>query len=297
MPSFSSQGPVPSRRIKEYTVAGGLTLTADVWGDESMPPVLLLHGGGQTRNAWGGTAEALARAGFYAVSLDMRGHGDSDWHEEGDYSIEGYAGDLGEIVGQLDDPPLVVGASLGGLAALLLEGELEPGVVKAIVFVDITPRMENEGVERILEFMSAYPEGFESIEQAADAVAEFIPHRPRPSDHAGLAKNLRLGEDGRYRWHWDPRFITGRIERKTERAQEEFARRLARAARAIKIPALLVRGRMSDIVSEKGAREFLNMVPHAEYIDVADAAHMVASDKNDIFTEAVSEFLLRTEKG
>ena len=277
---------------RDYPAAHGLSLRADTWGKPSDPPVIFMHGGGQTRHAWGNTAREVAENGFFSISLDLRGHGDSDWHDDGDYSIDAYADDLKEVVSAFDTAPVLVGASLGGLTALIAEGERHPGLARAVVFVDITPRMEKDGVDRIMRFMSASPDGFETVGDAADAVAEFLPHRPRPSDHSGLRKNLRRGPDGRYHWHWDPGFLTSRLDRPRDRTLEvEWQERLDNAARSLALPCMLVRGRMSDIVSEQGAREFCELVPHAEFVDVADAAHMVAGDKNDAFSAAVCSFL------
>jgi pimeloyl-ACP methyl ester carboxylesterase len=181
----------------EYDTRQGLTIRGDGWGDPTHPHVFLAHGGGQTRHSWGGTAEALADRGWYAVAYDQRGHGDSDWSDPGDYDIVRYGEDLADIVATCDEPPVVVGASLGGLAGLLVEGNLAPGSLAALVLVDITPRQEAVGVERILEFMTAQAiEGFGSLEEVADAIAAYQPHRQRPANVDGLRKNLRLGEDG-----------------------------------------------------------------------------------------------------
>ncbi|MFN2378133.1 MAG: alpha/beta fold hydrolase [Candidatus Binatia bacterium] len=267
--------------------ADGLALVADAYGDPSSPPVLLLHGGGQTRHAWGGTAGRLAEAGFYAVTLDLRGHGESSWADDGEYGIDKFAADIHAVAGALPSRPALVGASLGGISSLICEHE-HP-VATALVLVDITPRMDPEGVQRIVGFMNAFPEGFARIEDAADAIAAYLPHRPRPSDTSGLAKNLRLGEDGRWRWHWDPRFLSG----PPRSSHEHYPDRMNAAARSLAVPALLVRGRMSEIVSEEGVREFLEMVPHAEYVDVEGASHMVAGDRNDPFCDAVIDFLSR----
>jgi pimeloyl-ACP methyl ester carboxylesterase len=270
-----------------FRVADGFTLAADAFGDPAAAPVVLLHGGGQTRHAWGGTAAALAAEGWYAIALDMRGHGESERAPDGDYSIEAFARDLTSVAGTLRQPPVAVGASLGGLASLLAAGESSHPVVSAVVLVDIAPRMEAAGVERIVGFMRAHPEGFASLEEAADVVAAFTPHRPRPRDLNGLRKNLRLGSDGRWRWHWDERMMSGDRPPNAIHA----AARLEAAARALRVPALLVRGRMSDVVSEEGARAFLALVPHARYADVSGAGHMVAGDRNDPFTDAVLGFL------
>jgi pimeloyl-ACP methyl ester carboxylesterase len=145
-------------------------------------------------------------------------------------------------------------------------------------------------VQRIVAFMKHRPEGFGSLEEAADSIAAYRQHRARPSDLAGLAKNLRRGEDGRWRWHWDPRFLSEERRARTSLTPD----RLLGAARGLRVPTLLVRGRISDVVSPEGAAEFQAAVPHARYADVSGAGHMVAGDRNDLFTDAVLEFL-RTE--
>jgi pimeloyl-ACP methyl ester carboxylesterase len=271
---------------------GPLRLAGDAYGDPSAPPVLLLHGGGQTRHAWGGTAAALAAQGRHAVSIDLRGHGDSGWDPDADYSVDAFARDLAAVARQLKAKPAVVGASLGGLAALIAQGEHAEPPASAVVLVDIAPRVDPAGVERIIAFMTAHPDGFATLEEAADAVAGYVPHRPRPRDLNGLRKNLRRRPDGRYRWHWDPRFMRG--DRRPGATQNP--ERLEAAARAIRVPTLLVRGRQSDVVSEAGARAFLDLVPHARYADVSGAGHMVAGDQNDPFTVAVVAFLAEVDR-
>ena len=130
-------------------------------------------------------------------------------------------------------------------------------------------------------------EGFGSLEEVADAIAAYNPHRPRPTDLTGLRKNLRE-RDGRYYWHWDPRFRSGHCDVRQRQA------RLESCARNLSLPTLLVRGGLSDILSEEGAQSFLALCPHSEYVNVSGAAHMVAGDRNDIFSGAVIEFLSRT---
>ena len=275
--------------VARWELAGrdGLALHADAWGDPSAPPVLLLHGGGQTRHAWGGTAAALAREGWYAVALDLRGHGDSGWDARGDYSVDAFVADLRAVVAQLTGPPVLVGASLGGITALLAEAESERSISRALVLVDIAVRIEPEGAMRIISFMQARPEGFASLDEAADAVAAYLPHRERPSDLSGLAKNLRRGDDGRWRWHWDPLFLQpGHGPRPGQEGD-----RMEAAARRLRVPTLLVRGRLSDLLSEQGARHFLELAPKARFVDVRGAGHMVAGDRNDRFTDAVLAFL------
>jgi len=272
----------------------GNRLVADVAGDAHAPPVVLLHGGGQTRHSWGTTLDVLAARGWRAYSVDLRGHGDSEWAADGDYTLDAFAGDVLAVAAELDQPPALVGASLGGLAALAAVGEhADEDVASALVLVDVAPRTEAEGRNRIGAFMIEHmADGFASLEEVADAVHRYNPHRPRPADLSGLRKNVRQRKDGRWYWHWDPAFISGRLGAGDEtRSSVVNPDRLQAAARALKLPALLVRGRISDLLSEDGAREFLELVPHAQLVDVAGAGHMVAGDRNDIFNEAVVTFL------
>ncbi len=264
----------------------GTKIAADAYGDRSRQPVLFSHGGGQTRGAWGSTAKQIAERGFYAVTIDLPGHGESEWVPDGDYSVHSLGADLRKVAEQVGGAPISIGASLGGLSSLIAEGESGGGVFSGLVLVDVAPRLEHDGVQRVWEFMTARPDGFSSIDEAADAVAAYLPHRPRPKDLSGLTRNLRLNESGRFVWHWDRRLLEASPE-------EHFAdmRRCEEAARRLTLPTMIVRGRMSDVLSVDGVKAFLELTPHARYVDVSRAGHMVAGDQNDAFTEAVLEFL------
>ena len=279
-----------------FTGADGNALKADVFGGQGRP-VLLLHGGGQTRHAWQKTAERIARGGMTACALDQRGHGDSDWSPEGAYRFFDFAADVRAVAERLRGgagSPVAIGASLGGIASLLAYGaahaEGTPPLFAALVLVDITPRVDLSGVQKIQGFMREHAvEGFATLQEAADVVAAYLPHRPRPRSHEGLKKNLRLHADGRWRWHWDPRFLDGPHPVSGDRTEVERA--LVAAARSLSIPTLLVRGASSELVHETHVREFLSLVPHAAYADVSGARHMVAGDRNDQFSNEIQGFL------
>jgi pimeloyl-ACP methyl ester carboxylesterase len=279
--------------VMRLTGAGGISLAADAYGQPGSPPVLLFHGGGQTRHSWHTTARTLGARGWRALSVDLRGHGESDWPDDGDYGLDAFAGDVLGIISEMDRPPALVGASLGGVATLVAVGESTKDLASALVLVDIAHRIESEGSQRIGDFMRERMEdGFGSVEEAAAAVAAYNPHRPPPSNLSGLKRNLRRRPDGRWVWHWDPRFLSGQGGSIDEtRVSLLPPERLEAAARAVRVPTLLVRGRMSDVLSPEGARQFLDLVPHAEFVDVAGAGHMVAGDRNDIFNEAIVQFL------
>ncbi|MFK8020354.1 MAG: alpha/beta fold hydrolase [Pseudomonadales bacterium] len=279
---------IPQQKL-EFEMPCGLKIKADAFGDADRPSVLLAHGGGQTRHSWGNTAKLIAAQGWYSIAYDHRGHGESDWAADANYDLQKFAEDQLHIAQSLPDKPVVVGASLGGLSAMLACGESKQMPYKAIILVDITPRMNQEGAKDIIGFMSErMDEGFESLDEAADIIANYT-KRPRRKNTDGLRKNLRLGDDGRYRWHWDPNFTRQRMFD----AKLGLPERMEKAAAQISEPILLVRGAKSNLVTEELAQEFLQAVPHAEFVDVENAHHMVAGDKNDIFSAAVIDFLKR----
>ncbi len=280
--------PVP---MHTWTGADGLTIAGDMWGPKSGRLVMLLHGGGQTRHAWKGAGETLAAAGYRAIAFDARGHGDSGWAERAeDYIADKMVEDLKAIIqAEGGDQPALVGASMGGGTSLLAVGEGRIDA-SALVLVDMAPKVEPEGVAKIQAFMNQKPEGFDSLEEVAEAIANYQPHRKRPRNLDGLAKNVRLGANGKYVWHWDPK---RRQARSNAHGIRDYRQQLSDAADNLKLPTLLVRGGLSDVLSEDGAQSFLKQCPHAEYVSVKDAAHMVAGDRNDIFAGSVVEFLKR----
>ncbi|MFT4047047.1 MAG: alpha/beta hydrolase [Solimonas sp.] len=278
--------PVQTRR---YAAPSGLSLAADVAGDPSAPAVVVLHGGGQTRHSWGGAMRELLRCGYHVINFDARGHGDSDWAPDADYSLAAMADDLRAVVATLPAPPALVGASMGGVTSLYAAGTSERPIASALVLVDIVPRVNQDGGAKIAEFMCSGVDGFASLEEAADAVSAYNPHRPRPKDLSGLMKNLRRRENGRLYWHWDPQFVAN--PRRMEPPQ--FTELLYGAASRVRVPTLLVRGTKSDIVTDEGIDEFRRFLPGLEVFEVAGAGHMVAGDRNDAFNQGVIGFLER----
>lgn len=278
-----------TERILNFTGATGLTLVATETGPATGQPVLLLHGGGQTRQAWAATALALAKRGYRAVALDMRGHGESDWAPDGYYHVDAFAADLRVVVNAIGGKPVLVGASLGGLSSMLACGEAPHAPLSALVLVDIVPWMEQRGGEQVVGFMRGTAGGFDTLEEAAEAIAGYLPHRKRPPTTAGLTKNLRRHADGRWYWHWDPNFIVP----KHDWDMDAINRRLTQAVQSIAAPLLLVRGTNSEIVSDAAAERFRALMPDAELIDIAGAHHMVSGDDNDAFLGALVQFIER----
>lgn len=248
----------------------------------------MLHGGGQNRFSWKSTGEILARRGFHVIALDARGHGDSDRASGGQYTVHALARDVSAVLEQIARPVVVVGASMGGLTGILAASQAGPQRVRGLVLVDVVPRYEHEGTARIRDFMTRHVHGFQTLEQAADAIAAYLPHRRRPSNLEGLKKNLRH-RDGRWHWHWDPAFVTSIRD-------EPFAdmEELERASQSLTVPILLIRGKLSDVVSPEGVEDFLAKVPHATFVELSDAGHTAAGDDNDAFSQTVVDFLSAT---
>jgi pimeloyl-ACP methyl ester carboxylesterase len=277
--------------VHDYASADGLNLVATRYGPAEGAPVLLLHGGGQSRGSWANSGQALAREGFRAIALDMRGHGDSEWSGDGRYTLDAFADDLRGVIATLDRPPVLVGASLGGLASLLAVGEVPEASAAAVVLVDIVPWMEKRGGEQVVGFMRGTSGGFDTIEDAAEAVSGYMPHRPRPERLDGLSRNLRKKADGRWYWHWDPNFVRPQGGWDMDTINE----RLSAAARAIRAPLMLLHGTNSEIVSAEGAARFRAMLPEAEVMPISGAHHMVVGDDNDAFLGAIVPFLRRVQ--
>jgi pimeloyl-ACP methyl ester carboxylesterase len=267
-----------------------LNLIGDEWNRgaesaEGRPTVLMLHGGGQNRYSWKNTGQILADDGFHVVALDSRGHGDSDRSPTGNYSVETLCTDILQVLYQIGRPVALIGASMGGLTGILAAHEAGPELVTKLVLVDVVPRFEKNGSARIRDFMFSGIDGFDSLEDAAEVVAAYLPHRTKPRSPEGLKKNLRL-RDGRWYWHWDPAFLT-------KPADDPFIRMdmLEQAAISLEIPILLIRGKLSDVVTPEGVEDFLAKVPRAEFVELSEAGHTAAGDDNDAFSEVVVRFV------
>jgi pimeloyl-ACP methyl ester carboxylesterase len=276
----------------EFRGVDDLALVADEWNRDAetsadRPSILMLHGGGQNRHSWKNTGQILADGGFHVVALDSRGHGDSDRSSTANYSVETLCADTLQVLYQIGRPTVLIGASMGGLTGILAAHEAGAELVTKLVLVDVVPRFEKDGSARIRDFMFSGVDGFETLEQAADAVSAYLPHRTRPRSPEGLKKNLRL-RDGRWYWHWDPAFLT-------KPDDDPFTRMdmLEQAAINLEVPILLIRGKLSDVVSAEGVQDFLTKVPHAELVELSDAGHTAAGDDNDAFSEVVVEFVNR----
>ncbi len=270
----------------EFAGDATLRLVAAEWNPGADRGILLLHGGGQNRFSWRNTGQILADRGFHVVAFDARGHGDSDRSPAGDYSLHTLTRDAIAVLKAIGRPVALVGASMGGMTGILAAREAGPGMVSELVLVDVVPRFEQEGTSRIRDFMTRHLDGFATLDEAAEAIAAYLPQRRRDRNLDGLRKNLRERE-GRWHWHWDPAFVSAIQD------DRGLVGDLERAAAELTIPVLLVRGRMSDVVSAEGAEAFLAAVPRAQFVELPRAGHTAAGDDNDAFSAVVVDFLTR----
>ncbi|MGV0642328.1 alpha/beta fold hydrolase [Mycolicibacterium sp. XJ879] len=278
-------------RTVQFRGSEGITLVADEWNRDAppvdRPTVLLLHGGGQNRFSWKNTGQILADHGLHVVALDSRGHGDSDRAPNANYTVDALCADTLGVVDQIGRPVALIGASMGGMTGMLVADAAGPQKVTNLVLVDVVPHYEKDGSARIRDFMASGIDGFETLEQAADAVAAYLPYRRRPRNPEGLKKNLRL-RGGRWYWHWDPAFLTAPMDDPFVRVEK-----LDRAVMNLSIPILLIRGKLSDVVSPEGVADFLQKVPRAEFVELSEAGHTAAGDDNDAFSDVVVQFVCR----
>ncbi len=270
-----------------FEVDAGLQIKVTALGKTSDDLVILLHGGGQTRHAWGATSKKLSECGFYTLAIDLRGHGDSDWSPNGDYAIENFRDDLVSIIKQVGKPASLVGASLGGMISLSTAGDQNlREYCNALIMVDIGINPNEDGSNEILNFMRSGSNGFGSIEEASSAISRYLPHRQKPKDYSGLKKNLRLEHDGKYYWHWDPKFIDA-----ISKEQIAYRKRSKNYGNSVRVPTLLIKGALSKVLTQQEVDDFLKTIPHTEFVEIDRAAHMIAGDRNDIFANSAISFL------
>lgn len=268
----------------------GLTLAADIYGPASGQAVLFFHGGGQSRRSWRGPARRLGAAGYRAITVDLRGHGESDWASDGDYLLDAYARDVEALIDQLDGPVVLVGASRGGQAALV-GGSRRPGRIALIMLADVAPAMRDEGIDEIRDFFTASMAGFRDADEAADALSHHL-GRERTADTSGLLAAMRRGEDGRLYWRWDPATVRPEFLHPPSEGEALLA-----AAAGLRDPVVLVRAELSSIVTDESVDLFRRLTPQLEVVVAHGVGHMFTGDQNDAFAGTLLERLRQMKSG
>ncbi|OGA26807.1 MAG: hypothetical protein A3I01_04255 [Betaproteobacteria bacterium RIFCSPLOWO2_02_FULL_65_24] len=274
--------PQPTDR---FVHANGLKFHYLAWGSADRPPLVLLHGVGQTCHTWDFFSAAMAPH-FHVMAFDQRGHGDSDWAPERDYSRNTMANDVAAFTAALGlNRFFLAGMSMGGMNSLVFTAG-HPQSVEALVVVDIGPRIEKEGVRHIRDFMFNNRE-FNDLDEAAAVIHRFNPRRPLEAIRKfTCVYNLKQLPSGKWTWKYDTYFSDGHRPGDVQAMHDQ----LAAAARRIRCPTLLVKGAESDVFSLDGARELQQLIPDSEFSLVAKAGHSVMGDNPAGFEAAVRGF-------
>ncbi|MDY6860782.1 MAG: alpha/beta hydrolase [Pseudomonadota bacterium] len=266
-------------------VPDGFRLAVDLAGNPWQHRVLFLHGGGQSRRSWHRAIRNMVGNGFSVLSYDLRGHGDSDWAPDGDYSLDAHVRDLTAIIESLPSRPSIVGAAFGGRVALEATAALGPDLVRNLVLVDLAPRLDPAGIERVRSFFRVSRDGFDSIEQAGAALDQYA-ERSMTRNFFKLRGLLRIGPDQRFYWRWDPRvgsdgFFT----------PPDLEARLSESAARLAVPTLLVRGTDSDLVTDQSVAHFRECQPAAEVVSIPGSGHLMKAQDLNVYCAATLAFL------
>jgi esterase len=255
------------------------------WGTSGLPPVVFLHGGGLNAHTWDLVCAALRRE-RHCVALDQRGHGESEWSPQMDYSTESHVGDLDAFVDQLGlDRFVLVGMSLGGANALAWAGR-HSGRLAGLVLVDVGPDMRAEGIRKIAAFTSeATP--LLSVDEFVDRALAFNPRRNRELLRRSLLHNLRRMPDGRFMWKYDQRH-RGRIDPDAAARRRQL---LWSAVDGVECPTLVVRGAQSDVFHDEDAERLAGRLRHGRWVRIEGAGHTVQGDNPADLLVALRAFL------
>jgi non-heme chloroperoxidase len=268
-----------------YVEANGLKFHYLDWGNPDNLPLVLLHGVGQTCHTWDLFAAAMSPH-FHVMAFDQRGHGDTDWAPDKDYSRKTMVKDAEAFTTALGlDRFFLTGMSMGGANSLAFSGQ-NPDRVEALVVVDVGPRVENKGVQHIRNFMKDFRE-FDSLEDAAAVIHKFNPRRPLEVIRKyTVVYNLKQLPSGKWTWKYDTYFSEGHSRGDVKQMEQE----LSTEVKKISCPTLLVKGAESDVLSLDGARLLQAAVPGSEFALIPGAGHSVMGDNPPAFEAAVREF-------
>lgn len=273
------------------TAADGLLLAGEVAGDASAPLVIFLHGGGQSRSAWRGAAARMAEAGYRGCTMDLRGHGESEWSEALRYGFDDYVGDLCAVIDRLGGPAVLVGASLGGHISLITAARY-PDKARAIALADVTPWIDEDIGDAMRAALRRSATGFATLEEAAASVAAMRGVEPGGRSLDGLRRHLNEGEDGRFYWRWDVRLVDDDLLRGGGEGGL-----FQREAMRLNVPVLVMRAEHSTLTTPAEVEAFRAIRPDLRSVMIAGAGHMVTGDVNDAYADAILGFLGELDGG
>jgi len=269
-----------------FVTGNGLRFHYLDWGDADAPPVVLLHGFAQTCHSWDFVALSLSDR-FRVITLDQRGHGDSDWAPDGDYSAETQQADLHAIVEALDLQGFVLmGLSMGGRNAFTYAAH-HPERVRALVIVDSAPETRNAGTGNIRRFVEQEDE-LDSVDDFIKKVQAYNPRRSVQQIKGSILHNLKELPSGKWTWKYDKVL---RSPRRSMTPDPSTAERLWEYAESLQCPTLVVRGAETDVVTAETAVAMQQRIPNSRLATVEGAGHLVMGDNPSGFEKAFISFL------
>ena len=253
------------------------------WGNEDKPPMLLLHGQTNSAHAWDFAALAF-HDDFHVIALDQRGHGDSDWSPNGDYTLDAQLPDLEGFIEALDLRSIyLVGFSMGGRTAMVY-ASMYPDNVRALVIVEMGPKMERREGRNTFAAWQLLPQETDSFEEYVQAAHELNPRRTLEQLRGSLSHQLRQFPNGKWSWKWDPVLRSTNVSGWSEE-------RLWECTSQIRTPTLMIRGGESGFITDETAQRMLECVPGMRSAVIPGAGHVVPGDRPAPFQQEVREFL------
>jgi pimeloyl-ACP methyl ester carboxylesterase len=267
---------------------GGRRVSAIVWGDAPAEAVLL-HGGAQNAHTWDTVALALQRP---LIAIDLPGHGRSDWRDDGDYSVQSMANVVAETIRSLATcASTLVGIGLGAPVGLLAADRLGSSITRLVLIDSASgvrtsatpdPPVPSQAAERVAAFTAHHH--FATLEEMIDRTLAYSPGRASRAVRRGVQHNAQQHDDGSWSWRWDPR----------QRGERDYAFDATAAALArFAGPILLVRGELSDIVTDELASAFAAAHPDTELVTMTGAGHAVQGDRPVELARALLAFTNR----
>jgi len=265
----------------------GLRLHYQDWGAHSLPDMLVLHGFGLSGHSFDEVAPEIS-ARFHMTCLDQRGHGDSDWSQDGDYTRDSFVAEIESAVSNLGlKRPVLMGHSMGGLNSAFYTAK-NPDAVPALILVDVGPEGAREGVDNIIRFTQG-PDELDTFDQFVEMAHHFNPRRSIENIRSRMEHRLKQLPNGKWTWKFDKRFRQKEsgLRVGTELRSDE----LWGVFKSIRCPTLLVRGGQSDILLAEHAEKLAREMSDCRLAVVEGAGHSVMGDNPSGFLTAVLPFL------
>jgi pimeloyl-ACP methyl ester carboxylesterase len=267
------------RYVSRHTVVRSLRFHFLEWGQPDAPPVLLLHGGNQSAHSWDLVSLHLSDR-YHVYALDQRGHGDSEWTRDQDYTIQARAQDALDFISQQGlGTPIIFGHSMGGMVTMTM-ARSAPDLARGVVLVDVGPELSPKGREIIQNFVVRNVE-FDDLEEFLDNVVKYDRFRSREHIARTIKYNMLRRVDGKYISKVDHR----RIPDASEAPREEFD------PKCMAFPVLLIRGAESDVLEADAAERFVATLPEGRLVTVPAVGHNVHGGNTPGFLEAINPFL------